>query len=94
VSVRPPRRSFQIRVTPAAARRLRLLPERYTTAVLELLPRIAENPRRLGKPLRFEPAGQWSARRGPYRVIYRIDEDPGLVFVLAAPHRADVYRRG
>jgi mRNA-degrading endonuclease RelE of RelBE toxin-antitoxin system len=33
------------------------------------------------------------ARRGPYRVIYRIDEDERCVLVLTLGHRADVYRR-
>lgn len=77
---------------PAARRQLGQLPERYATAVIELLPAIAGNPRRLGKPLRFELEGRWAARRGPYRIIYRLDEKARTVTVLAVPHRADVYR--
>jgi mRNA interferase RelE/StbE len=79
---------------PTAARQLAALPERYATAVVELLPAIAANPRRLGKPLKFELEGRWAARRGPYRVIYEIDEQAGVVRVLAVAHRSDVYRRG
>jgi mRNA interferase RelE/StbE len=85
---------WQIRVMPAARRQLAGLPGRYAAAVVELLPAIAANPRRLGKPLRFELDGQWAARRGPYRVIYTIDEEAHTVRVLAVAHRADVYRRG
>ena len=84
--------SWQIRVMPTAQRRLRRLPERYAAAVIELLPAIAANPKRLGKPLRFEFTGQWAARRGPYRIIYAIDEKARIVTVLAVAHRADVYR--
>jgi mRNA interferase RelE/StbE len=84
---------WQIRVMPTAARQLGELPERYATAVVELLPSIATNPQRLGKPLKFELEGQWVARRGPYRVIYELDEERHLVRVLAVAHRADVYRR-
>ena len=62
-------------------------------AVLETLDAIAENPRRLGKPLMFEHEGRFSARRGPYRVIYEIDEDAELVRVVAIGHRRDIYRR-
>jgi mRNA-degrading endonuclease RelE of RelBE toxin-antitoxin system len=61
--------------------------------VVELLPAIAANPRRIGKPLRFELEGLWVARRGPYRVIYEIDEGARTVMVLAVAHRADAYRR-
>jgi len=77
---------------PTAARQLARLPERYATAVVELLPAIAVNPRRLGKPLRFELEGRWVARRGPYRVIYTIEDEARAVTVLAVAHRADTYR--
>jgi len=77
---------------PAAKRQLVRLPERYATAIVELLAAIAENPQRLGKPLRFELEGRWAARRGPYRVIYAIEEQARTVTILAVAHRADVYR--
>lgn len=84
---------WRIRVMPTARRQLRRLPERYAAAVVELLPAIAENPKRLGKPLRFELAGRWAARRGPYRVIYTLEQESRTVTVLAVAHRADAYRR-
>lgn len=77
---------------PTARRQLRRLPERYAAAIVELLPAIAANPKRLGKPLRFELEGRWAARRGPYRVIYALDERTHTVTVLAIAHRADAYR--
>ncbi|WP_371878790.1 type II toxin-antitoxin system RelE/ParE family toxin [Conexibacter sp. DBS9H8] len=49
-------------------------------------------PRRVGEQLRRELAGIWSARRGTYRVLYRIREDPREVIVLRVEHRSDVYR--
>lgn len=84
--------SWRIRVMPTARRQLGRLPERYAAAVVELLPAIAANPKRLGKPLRFELEGRWAARRGPYRVIYMLDEKARAVIVLAVAHRADVCR--
>lgn len=77
---------------PTARRQLRRLPERYAAAVVELLPAIAANPKRLGKPLRFELEGRWAARRGPYRVIYALEQESRTVTVLAIAHRADAYR--
>lgn len=50
---------------------------------------LAQNPRHVGKGLRFELEGLHSARRGDYRVIYRIDES--IVMVVAIEHRADAY---
>ena len=82
-----------VRIMPPAQRALERLPERYAAAILDLLPTIAANPRRLGKPLHSEWHGCWVARRGPYRVIYLIDEPASMVRVLAVAHRADIYRR-
>jgi mRNA interferase RelE/StbE len=80
-------------VTPPAQRALDRLPERAAAAVAELLTGdLLVAPRRVGKPLRRELAGIWSARRGPYRVIYEIDEEKQRVVVLRIDHRADVYR--
>ena len=53
---------------------------------------LADAPRRVGKELREPRSGQWSARRGEYRVIYVIDDDRQQVTVLTVDHRRDVYR--
>lgn len=84
---------WRVQVAGPAVRDIERLPQKYATAVVEMLSTLAENPKRLGKPLRFELEGRWSARRGPYRVIYTIDEEARAVTVLAVAHRADVYRR-
>lgn len=54
---------------------------------------LAAEPRRVGAPLREPYAGLWLARRGEYRVRYRIDEGTRTVVVLDVSHRRDVYRR-
>lgn len=76
-----------------ARRQLERLPIAVAAAVVETLEAIASNPKRLGKPLRFELEGCVSARRGPYRIVYRIDGQTRTVAVLAIAHRADVYRQ-
>jgi mRNA interferase RelE/StbE len=84
--------TWDVRVTAPARRQLDRLPIAVVAAVLETLGAIASNPRRLGKPLRFELEGRWSARRGPYRIIYSVDDATRTVLVLAVAHRADIYR--
>lgn len=77
--------------TPAAKRALARLPEKVAVAAVEFIyGALADNPNRVGKPLRNELAGLHSARRGSYRVIYRIADD--LVTIVAVDHRADIYR--
>lgn len=50
------------------------------------------NPHRVGKPLQFDLEGVWSARRGTYRVLYRINEHAREVIILRIEHRRDAYR--
>ncbi len=75
-----------------ARRQFDRLPISVAAAVLETLDAIAANPKRLGKRLALEHEGRWSARRGPYRVIYEVLEDDHVVRVVAIGHRRDVYR--
>lgn len=82
-------------VLSAAAKRAieRDLPEAVAAAVVDFLyGPLAEDPYRVGRPLRLELEGYWSARRGQYRVIYSIQDDRVLVRVVRISHRADVYR--
>ena len=77
---------------PTARRQLGRLPEPAAAAVIETLRAIAENPQRIGKPLARELQGRFAARRGPYRVIYQLDDNEKLVLILAIGHRRDIYR--
>ena len=53
---------------------------------------LAARPRLVGAPLRAPFEGLWRARRGEYRVRYRIDEAGHRVIVLDIDHRRDAYR--
>ena len=76
-----------------ARRALARLPEKVATAAVEFpYGSLAANPHRAGKPLRLGLGGLHSARRGDYRVIYRIDDGIRRVTVLAIEHRSDIYR--
>lgn len=69
------------------------LPEPVAAAVIEFLTgALIENPQRVGKPLRGDLAAIQSARRGTYRVLYRVNEDRHEVVVLRVEHRIDAYR--
>jgi len=83
---------WRVVVMAPARRQFDRLPIEVAAAVLETLEAIAENPRRLGKALMFEHEGRFSARRGPYRIIYELDDAAMLVRVVAIGHRRDVYR--
>jgi mRNA interferase RelE/StbE len=84
---------FTIAWTAPGRRALARLPEKAATAAAEFLyGSLAASPHRVGKPLKLGLDGLHSARRGDYRVIYRIDDQHRRVDVVAIEHRSDVYR--
>ena len=87
---------YELILTPPAIRAIQSgLPEAIAAAVIEFLTgALIENPHRVGKQLRRELGGIYSARRGTYRVLYRINEAQREVVVLRIEHRRDVYRPG
>jgi len=84
---------LSIQWAPTAQRDLRRLPEKIGTAVIEFVyGSLAVTPERVGRELHLELAGHHAARRGDYRVIYRIDREGGVVLIVHVDHRADAYR--
>jgi mRNA interferase RelE/StbE len=70
------------------------LPKPVAAAVIEFLTgALIANPCEVGTPLRGELTGIFAARRGTYRVLYRINEQAGDVVVLRIEYRRDVYGR-
>jgi mRNA interferase RelE/StbE len=85
---------YELVLAPPAIRALQSgLPEAVASAVIEFITgALLENPQRVGKPLRGDLAGIHSARRGTYRVLYRINDQLREVFVIRIDHRANAYR--
>ena len=68
------------------------LPEQIAAAVWEFISGpLLDNPYRVGRPLRFGLEGFHSARRGQYRVIYRVHDQEVVVEVVKISHRSDSY---
>jgi mRNA interferase RelE/StbE len=92
VSTEPER--YEIRFQLAARRAIaERLPEAVAAAVLEFCEAaLAVSPYRVGKPLFGPLAGCHGARRGTYRIVYRVEENTRTVHVLDIDHRAQIYR--
>ncbi len=81
-------------ITPTARRQLtEHLPEAVATAAYGfIVGPLLDNPYRVGKQLRPPLDDRHSARRGTYRVIYRIDDHSRTVTVVDVAHRRDACR--
>lgn len=85
---------YELRTTSTVRRALsEVLPEAVAAAVYEFItgPLLAD-PHRVGKRLLPPMDDRFSARRGTYRVIYRIDDKTRIVTVVDVAHRRDAYR--
>jgi mRNA interferase RelE/StbE len=85
---------YELVVAGQAARAIaEQLPEAVSAAVIDFITgALIESPHRVGRALRNELAGLHSARRGTYRVLYRIDDEVREVTVLRVEHRGNAYR--
>jgi mRNA interferase RelE/StbE len=85
---------YTLRTTPTVRRALaETLPEAVAAAAYEFITGpLLEQPYRVGKQLLPPLDDRFSARRGTYRVIYRIDDKAHVITVVDIGHRRDVYR--
>lgn len=86
--------AYSVRFSASARRALsETLPEKVAAAAFEfIMGALSDNPQRLGKQLHEPLFPLYSARRGEYRVIYRIVENELIIDVISIAHRGDAYR--
>lgn len=89
-----PAEPYELRTTPTVRRALaERLPEAVAVAAYEfMVGPLVRQPYRVGKRLLPPLADRFSARRGTYRIIYRIDDATRTVTVVDVDHRRDAYR--
>ena len=85
---------YSVLLTPPAKRALQeQLPPSVAAAARKLISSaLASDPWRVGKPLHEPYEGLHTARRGTYRIMYRIDEGKHAIEIRSIRHRADAYR--
>lgn len=85
---------YELIISPTARRQLaEVLPESVAFAAYEfIIGPLLTKPHRVGKRLEPPLSDRHSARRGTYRVIYRVDDQKRIVTVVAVVRRADTYR--
>jgi mRNA interferase RelE/StbE len=86
--------SYGLETTPTVRHMLTVgLPEAVAAAAYEFMTGpLLENPYRVGKRLLPPLDDRFSARRGTYRIIYRIDDKRTVVTVVDVGHRSNIYR--
>ena len=88
------RRDYDVRFTRSAKRALTDdLPEKVATAAFEfIMGALRDDPKRVGKQLSEPLFPLYSARRGEYRVLYRVLDAQVVIDVVTIVHRRDAYK--
>jgi mRNA interferase RelE/StbE len=84
---------WKIRVSPLAYKQLKDLPKGYRVKIESRIQALASEPFPSGVKKLSGLTQTYRIRQGPYRVIYRVRRQEGLVDVLSILPRKDAYRR-
>ncbi|WP_020600339.1 type II toxin-antitoxin system RelE family toxin [Spirosoma panaciterrae] len=90
--------AYKVIITEAATKELRRIPVKMQDRIFEKIEDLADDPKPNGhKKLKsFEMPGKdyddyYRIRVGDYRVIYTIEDDQIVIFILKVAHRKDIY---
>jgi len=83
---------YSLRIKPSAVKEIEAIPfKRERQRLMEGLANLAENPRPSGCE-KLSGQEKYRVRQGQYRILYSIDDQNLLVFVVKIGHREKVYR--
>jgi mRNA interferase RelE/StbE len=83
--------SYRVLFKPSAAKEFEALPRTDRRRIATKILSLAENPRPPGHE-KLSGSEAYRIRQGDYRVIYLIQDQELLVFVMKVGHRREVYR--
>ncbi len=82
---------YKIEIKKSAAKELASLPQKDLSLIVNRIQKLADDPRPPGsKKLCVEE--KYRIRQGRYRILYRIEDDILVVYVVKIAHRREVYR--
>ena len=83
---------FEILIKRSAAKEIEAISrQKDRQRIVRKISRLAENPRPPGCQ-KLSGRDRYRIRQGPYRIVYSIEDDRLIVYVVKVGHRSDVYR--
>lgn len=84
---------YNIRWKASADKELRALPKITIQAVLDAVDKLAKNPYAVNtKKLKGTAKAYFRVRVGDYRIIYEVNNQELIIFIIEIGHRKDVYK--
>lgn len=82
---------YKIKLTARARKEFKKISKLHLSALEEIFSELREDPY-IGKQLTRELTGRFSYRVGVYRIIYKINSEDKVIYILTAGHRSTVYK--
>ncbi|MFH1441004.1 MAG: type II toxin-antitoxin system RelE/ParE family toxin [Candidatus Omnitrophota bacterium] len=82
---------YKLEIKKSAVKEIERLPRKDMKAVLERIESLSDNPRPHDCK-KLSAQDKYRVRCGNYRILYSIEDDVLIVFVVKVGHRKDVYR--
>jgi mRNA interferase RelE/StbE len=83
---------YKTLIKPSAVKEIEAIPQKKIRQQIVLrIRQLAENPRPPGSK-KLSGYDRYRIRQGVYRIIYAIEDDKLVVYVIKVGHRKDVYR--
>lgn len=83
---------YKIQIKTSAVKELNKLPKKDLKKVVVKIQALSENPRPPGCE-KLSADEKYRIRHGNYRIIYSIEDDILIVFVVKIGHRKDIYKK-
>jgi mRNA interferase RelE/StbE len=85
--------SYRLLIKPSAVKEIEAIPlKRERRRLVERLVKLTENPRPFGSE-KLSGQEKYRVRQGRYRILYSIEDQNLVVYVVKVGHRKDVYRK-
>jgi mRNA interferase RelE/StbE len=83
---------YRVFIKPSAVREIEAIPEKkQRQGIARKIEALSDEPRPVGCE-KLSSREQYRLRQGVYRIVYAIDDDKVVVFVVKVGHRSSVYR--
>ena len=83
---------FEVFIKPSAVKEIEAISRKKDRQrIVQRIRQLADDPRPAGSQ-KLSGRDRYRIRQGPYRIVYAIEDDKLVVYVVKVGHRKDVYR--
>ncbi|MBN1556207.1 MAG: type II toxin-antitoxin system RelE/ParE family toxin [Phycisphaerae bacterium] len=84
--------AYRIRIKPQAEKALGKIPNPHRRRIAKAIDSLARTPRPSGCTKIVGAENAYRIRVGDYRIVYEIEDNVLIVYVIRIAHRRDIYR--